>query len=146
MDRRFLLIALGGFALTVCPCAANAQDAVTAPAASPTDSGIIVAPKQKRIPLDQFMVPKGCEDLAPGEICVTGRPEIEEEEDTTPDPGDRQLDVQSERATLANTGAQTPMTCSQIGPGGASACAFDEFRQWKKERELKKKREKIPVD
>ncbi|MGB3722505.1 MAG: hypothetical protein WA979_06765 [Pacificimonas sp.] len=151
MDRKFLIIALGGFALTVCPCAANAQDAEPAPPpiATPaaTDSGVIVAAPKKRIPLDQFMVPTGCQDLEEGEICVTGDPyEEPEEEETTPDPGDRLLDVQSERATLANTGAQTPMTCNQVGPGGASACAFDDYRQWKRERELKEKREEIPVE
>ncbi|MGB7404097.1 MAG: hypothetical protein WA906_00250 [Pacificimonas sp.] len=156
MTRRFLALAGIGFALTLYPCTANAQDSdapVKAPGAPQavstpptTDSGIIVAPKNKRVPLNQFMVPKGCDDVGPDEICVTGAPPVEEEIVTTPEPGDRLLDVQSERSGLANLGSTTPMDCNTIGIGGASACTYETFRQWKQERKLKEAREAIPVD
>ncbi|MBV7257401.1 hypothetical protein KCG44_11450 [Pacificimonas sp. WHA3] len=142
MDKRFLLIAAAGFMLTICPCAADAQE--TPPA---TDSGVLVAPGAKRVPLDKFMPRKGCEGVPDDEICVTGDP-YEEPEETPPppDPGDRLLDVQSERSTLANTGSQTPMDCSLVGAAGVSGCAINDFKQWKKERELQKKREQLPIE
>ena len=142
MDKRLLLLAAAGFALTICPCAASAQEVEEAPS-----SGVIVAPPTKRVPLDMFMPRKGCEDIPEGEICVTADPMDEPEESPPPpDPGDRLLDAGAEREALADTGSRTPTDCSVVGAAGASGCVVNDFRQWKKERELQKKREEIPVE
>ncbi|MEE4348642.1 MAG: hypothetical protein V2J26_00275 [Pacificimonas sp.] len=97
-----------------------------------TDSGVLVAPKAERIPLDQFMVPLRCPE---GEICVEAEP-LENEVTPAPEPGDRELDVVAERRALSNLGNEgNPTTCSAIGAGN-SACAFDQYENFRAEREL----------
>ena len=123
-------LAAAALALAASPLPASAQQET--PAA--TDSGVVVAPKAKRIPLEQFMVPVGCPEGSE-EICVEGRPEIDEEE-PAPLPGDRKLDIAAERRALSNLGADTPSTCTAVGAGGGSKCVFETYEQYEREREL----------
>ncbi|MEM8826571.1 MAG: hypothetical protein AAGD40_06570, partial [Pseudomonadota bacterium] len=96
---------------------------VTPVSTSPTDSGVLVSP-QKRIPLDQFRVPRACDSTDPEEICVVAEDPIEEDVVTTPDPGDRLLDVGAERSALAGLGSNGPDDCSLVGAIGASGCSY----------------------
>ena len=119
------------------PEEAAAEAAATPPARAPTDSGIVVAPKQAPIPLEAFMVPKGCEDVAPGEVCITADPYEEPEETPAPEPGDRKLDAPAERRALANIGRdRSPTECgAPIGPA-TTACAAEQFQDYKEEKKL----------
>ena len=167
MTKRLLLLAAAaGVSLATVPAGTLAQNApatlppvdqappVEPPPAPPADtsgaaapdSGVLVAPPQKRIPLDQFMIPRGCDDLEEGEICVTGDPYEEPEEVPPPEPGDRALDVPAEREALSTLGANTPDTCNSVGIGGSIGCTYETYDNWKKERELLKARTKNPVD
>lgn len=143
MQMRFLSAAALGFALTLVPCAASAQSA-PAETSSQTDSGVIVAPgKERRIPLDQFMEPLRCPD---DEICIEGEDEPEADR-PPPEPGDRKLDAAAERRALSTLGNESlPTECSAIGPGGASACAFDVYNDYDDDRDLMDARVLPPED
>lgn len=141
-QKFFLLAALAGFAICA-PCAASAQNEETPPR---TDSGVLVSPPQ-RMSVDEFLGLRGCpDDLPPGEICVEATPDEPEPEPAPPDPGDRLLDVQAERETLSEMGSTTtPTDCSAVGAAGQfGGCTQQVFRDWKKERELKKAQEDVP--
>ncbi|MBZ6377839.1 hypothetical protein B5C34_02855 [Pacificimonas flava] len=133
MTSRFLLLTGLGFALGICSIPASAQTATDAGQADPpTDSGVLVSPRQERIPLDQFLVPLRCPE---DEICVEA-PYEEEEETPPPTPGDRELDVQAERRALSTLGnSELPTSCSAVGAGN-SACAFEQYEVFREEREL----------
>lgn len=136
MKTRFLSLAALGLSLSL-SSGAMAQN-------SPTDSGVIVAPaKERRIPLDQFMEPLRCPE---DEICIEGENEPEEDQ-PPPEPGDRQSDAAAERRALSTLGNQgLPTECSSIGPGGASACAFDVYEDYEDDRKLLDSRVLPPED
>ncbi len=119
---------------------ALAQDAVKPPAPA-TDSGVL-----RRIPLDEWL-PESCPNPErQGEIIVCGRPDEEPTvEPEVADPGDRLTDVQSERAALIDHESAAPSTsCTAVGGGGEFGCSKREYDQWRRERALQKKRQKVP--